>query len=60
MSKQKTDLIPNANQKRILKLEKEYFDKLESIITSKDFLSDLKTLRERQKQIIDYYLKYGT
>lgn len=49
MSKQKTDLIPNANQKRILKLEKEYFDKLESIITSKDFLSDLKNVERETK-----------
>lgn len=49
MSKQRTDLTPNQNQKRILELEKKYFDQLENIITSKDFLSDLKNIERETK-----------
>ena len=37
MSKQRNDLTPNPNQKKILELEKKYFNKLEEIITSKKY-----------------------
>ena len=40
MSKQRIDLMPNANQKKILELEKKYFNQLEDIITSKEFLDN--------------------
>lgn len=49
MSKQRNDLTPNPNQKKILELEKKYFNKLEEIITSKDFLADLKNIERETK-----------
>ena len=48
MSKQRNDLTPNPNQKKILEMEKKYFNKLEEIITSKDFLSDLKNIESKK------------
>ena len=58
MSKQRTDLAPNPNQKRILDLEKKYFEIIEQIINSEDFLTDLKHI-ERETKTKDYYQKYG-
>ena len=49
MSKQRTDLIPNNNQKRILDLEKKYFEIIEEIINSDDFLTDLKHIERETK-----------
>lgn len=49
MSKQRNDLTPNPNQKKILEMEKKYFNKLEEIITSKDFLTDLKNIERETK-----------
>lgn len=49
MSTQRTDLRLNDNQKRILSLEKFYFEKLEKIITSKDFIQDLKNVERETK-----------
>ena len=49
MSKQRTDLAPNPNQKRILDLEKKYFEIIEQIINSEDFLTDLKHIERETK-----------
>ena len=49
MSKQRNDLRLTANQKNILKLEREYFEIIESIITSKDFLIDLEHIERETK-----------
>ncbi len=49
MSKQRTDLVPNNNQKRILDLEKKYFEIIEEIINSDEFLEDLKHVERETK-----------
>ena len=49
MSKQRTDLNPNQNQKKILDLEKKYFEIIEEIINSNAFLQDLKYIERETK-----------
>lgn len=49
MSKQRNDLTPSQNQKRVLDLEKQYFNIIEEIINSHDFLQDLKHIERETK-----------
>ena len=60
MSEQNIDIIRNEEQNKILNLEKKYMDKIETIVLSDDFISDLKNIeREVQTKYLDLQFIWG-
>ena len=60
MSKQDIDIIRSEEQNTILNLEKKYMDKIESIVLSNDFISDLKNIElEVQTKYQDLQFIWG-